>query len=100
MTTTATQTNASAATTAQSLYLIEFYTNEPNGRGGFKHDSAWDINFAWVFAADRKAAKAKLAANQGARFCEVILCDEQAEITKLAGNFRVNTPDANLFIIR
>jgi hypothetical protein len=91
--------NASAA--KQALFLIEFYTNEPDARGGFKTNSGgWDINFAWCFAANSGDAECKLKANQGARFDVVITCDEQAKIAPLAGEFRVNTPDANLFIIR
>ena len=70
-----------------NLYLIEFYTTDG------------DINFAWVYAADKPAARGKLAESQGNRLDEVITTEEQAVIVPLAGNFRVNTPDANLFII-
>jgi hypothetical protein len=75
------------------LFLIEFYTNSPKGVAG------WDINFAWVFAPDANKAKAKLKSKQGKRFDCVIGCNEQAKIVPLAGDFRVNTPDANLFIL-
>lgn len=76
------------------LYLIEFYTVNPEtGEGG------WEINFAWVFALNAEQAKRKLRNNQGNRFDEVITCEQQAEIVPLHGDFRVNTPDANLFII-
>ena len=43
-------------------------------------------------------AKTKLQENQGARFNWVIASEERAAIVLLHGNFRVNTPDANLFI--
>lgn len=78
-----------------SLFLIEFYTTDP--RTG---ESGWDINFAWVFATDKHAARLLLADRQGKRFGEVITCEQQSSITPLAGEFRVNTPDANLFIYR
>lgn len=77
-----------------NLYLIEFYTIDPKTR-----EEGWDINFAWVHAADSEEARAKLAANQGSRFDRVIQTTQQSEIFPLAGDFRVNTPDANLFII-
>lgn len=77
----------------KTLFLIEFYTNHP------KHGSGWEINFAWVFAPDKAAAKAKLQTQQGKRFDCVITCEQQAEIVPLSGSFRVNTPDANLFIL-
>ena len=76
------------------LYLIEFYTRNPlTGEGG------WDINFAWVYAQNARDAKVKLLRNQRNRFDEVITCEEQSEIVPLAGDFRVNTRDANLFIL-
>ena len=84
------------------LFLIEFYTNHPEGvkRGVIlDHEHGWDINFAWVYADDKAAAKALLEANQGLRFDCVITCEQQAQIVPLYGNFRVNTPDANLFIL-
>ena len=77
----------------KNLYLIEFYTNSATGVSG------WEINFAWVRAESKAAAKAKLQLNQGPRFDCVITSEEQAEIVPLAGDFRVNTPDANLFIL-
>lgn len=77
----------------KNLYLIEFYTNE-NGITGF------DINFAWVYATDKANAVQKLKDKQGKRFDVVITNEQQAEIVKLHGKFRVNTPDANLFIIQ
>lgn len=89
----------SAATANRTLFLIEFYTNEPNGCGGYRKNQAWDINFAWVHAEHSTLAIDKLRKQQGARYCECITIDEQFEITPLAGDFRVNTPDANLFII-
>lgn len=77
-----------------SLYLIEFYVKNPaTGEDG------WDINLAWVRAKDSRAAQAKLRAAQGSRFDCVIQATEQHAITALAGSFRVNTPDANLFIL-
>lgn len=84
--------NMKTETKTTGLYLIEFYANGPQGQEG------WEINFAWVYASDRQAAKDKLKKRQGKRFYEVILCDEQAEIIPLVGNFRVNTRNANLFI--
>ena len=78
----------------KNLYLIEFYTNNPA-----TGESGWDINFAWVYADDRDGAICKLKASQGRRFDCLITCEEHAEITHLAGYFRVNTPDANLFIL-
>lgn len=78
----------------KNLYLIEFYTN--NLKTG---ESGWEINFAWVFAISRAQAETRLATNQGSRFDCVITCEQQASIFPLAGQFRVNTPDANLFII-
>lgn len=75
------------------LFLIEFYTNGPDGEGG------WDINFAWVYAPDKASAIVKLSEQQGTRFDCVITCERQSSITPLAGDFRVNTPDANLFIL-
>ena len=98
MRTTEPKTNANAATTAQ-LFLIEFYTNKPDGKGGFKVNEAWDINMALVGAESRTAAIEKLKAQQGARFCETIMVSESSQITALAGQFRVNTKDANLFFI-
>lgn len=77
----------------KNLYLIEFYTNSTTGVSG------WEINFAWVFATNKEEAKHKLARNQGRRFDCVISAHQQAEICPLAGNFRCNTPDANLFIL-
>lgn len=79
--------------TIKNLYLIEFYTNSKTGVSG------WEINFAWVFAISKAKAREKLAAQQGSRFDEVITCEQQASITPLSGQFRVNTPDANLFIL-
>lgn len=79
---------------AANLYLIEFYTVSPEGVTG------WDINHAWVYATDRKDAERKLKVNQGKRFDAVITCHQQSDIFPLAGEHRVNTPDANLFIIR
>lgn len=77
-----------------NLYLIEFYTKHPTtGEGG------WAIHFAWVYAVNKAEAKQKLKANRR-RFDEVITCEQQASIVPLAGDFKVNTPDANLFIIR
>lgn len=77
----------------KTTYLIEFYTTNPaTGEGG------WDINFAWIFAPTASEAEAKLKANQGSRMDCVITCTE-AQMSPLAGNFRCNTPDANLFII-
>ena len=58
-----------------------------------------DINFAWVFSPNKEEAKHKLEQNQASRFDEVISAHQHAEIVPLAGDFRVNTPDANLFII-
>lgn len=78
----------------KNLYLIEFYTNRP----GHTNDG-WEINFAWVHANDKDDAIIKLRRNQGGRFDCVITIGQQAEIVPLAGNFRCNTPDANLFII-
>lgn len=78
----------------KNLYLIEFYTN--NLTTG---ESGWDINFAWVHADTRNRAFEKLKLSQGARFDCVITCEEHTSIAPLAGNFRVNTPDANLFIL-
>ena len=78
----------------QSLFLIEFCTTGPKGETG------WDINHAWVFAADRAEAERKLKVNQGKRFDAVITCNQQIEIFPLRGEFRVNTKYANLFIIR
>lgn len=89
--------NANSSTkpaAGQSLFLIEFYTTGPNGETG------WDINHAWVYASDRQHAIRRLEANQGKRFDAVITCNQQIDIFPLAGSFRVNTPDANLFIIR
>lgn len=87
-------TTAVASQATKNLYLIEFYTNNL-----VTGESGWEINFAWVRATDKVEAEAKLKANQGKRFDCVITCEEQAEIFPLAGDFRVNTPDANLFII-
>ena len=79
----------------RDLFLVEFYTRNPKtGEGG------WDINFAWVYAADRAEAIAKLQANQGSRFDCVITCGQQCEIFPLAGCTRCNCPGANLFIIQ
>lgn len=78
----------------KNLYLIEFYTNRP----GHVNDG-WGINFAWVFAADKDEAIIKLRKLQGPRFDCVITIEQQAEITPLMGDFRINTPDANLFIL-
>ncbi len=82
-------------TAKQSLWLIEFYTNNLSTN---KH--GWEINFAWVYAVDAYQAVSKLKINQGERFDCLITIEEQAEITPLTGDFRVNTPDANLFIIQ
>lgn len=78
----------------KNLYLIEFYTVSDKGVTG------WDINFAWVYAANDCEAVRKLRTNQGKRFDCVVTISEQVEIRELAGDFRVNTPDANLFIIQ
>jgi hypothetical protein len=82
----------------RNLYLIEFYTVKP---ATVTHPAirGWDINFAWVYAADKAEAKHKLAKFQGNRFDCVITCEQQAEISPLAGEFRLGTPNANLFII-
>jgi hypothetical protein len=77
----------------KNLYLIEFYTNSATGVSG------WEINFAWVREESKAAAKAKLQLNLGRRFDCVITNEEHAEIFPLAGDFRVNTTDANLFIL-
>jgi hypothetical protein len=76
------------------LFLIEFYTNNL-----LTLEGGWDINFAWVYAPDAKQAEVKLKSLQGPRFDCVIQIGEHAQIVPLAGEFRVNTPDANLFII-
>ena len=81
-------------TAARTLYLIEFYANHPQTL-----DPGWEIHFAWVFAADSALATAKLKAHRGRRFDCFITCEQQSEIFPLVGNFRVNTRDANLFII-
>lgn len=75
-----------------SLYLIEFYTVEG------------EIHFAWVKADDGRTACLKLRAHRSSdkperRVDDIIQCGEQAEIVPLAGDFKCNTPDANLFII-
>ena len=67
------------------LFLVEFYT-----KGG-------EINFAWVGATDYPEARTKIATLK--TFDEVIQTTEQHAVTKLGGNFRVNTPDANLHFI-
>ena len=77
---------------ARRLFLIEFYTFEKGTHG-------YDINFAWVFAPTSGDAIDKLKQTQGARLDDIITYGEQAEITKLAGEFRCNTPEANLFIL-
>ena len=50
--------------------------------------------------ASQPEAVSKLKAEQGSRFDVVITINEAANIVPLAGNFRVNTADANLFIIQ
>lgn len=83
-----------ATNNTNHLYLIKFYTTNPEtGEGG------WDINLAWVYAKTKAEAKAKLATHQGSRFDCVIYCEEHSEIVPLAGEFEVNTAEANLFII-
>lgn len=78
----------------KNLYLIEFYTRNPKtGEGG------WDINFAWVYAADAPAAREKLKRKQGARFDVAIQTTQHSEISPLGCECRVNTRNANLFIL-
>jgi hypothetical protein len=69
------------------FYLIEFYTTEG------------DINFAWVNATTHEEAQQKLVAHQGDRLDTVIQCGYHKVISPLGGDFRVNTPDADLFIL-
>ena len=85
--------NSETTTTdTRSLFLIEFYTRHPRTREG-----GWAINFAWVKAQSKEEAETILSRNQGNRFDEVIQNEQQAEVFQLAGNFRTNTVDANLF---
>jgi hypothetical protein len=70
----------------RDLFLIEFYTNDG------------DINFAWVRAVDADAAEIRLM-NELDHVASIIDVGQQNAIVPLAGDFRVNTPDANLFII-
>lgn len=91
--------NTTAPANNNRLFLIEFYTNEPNGRGGFKKNADWDINFAWVYSSHSTKAVDKLHKAQGDRYNSCITISEQGEITKLSGDFRVSTTDANLFIL-
>lgn len=78
--------NSTAPAPAINLYLIEFYTKHPKtGEGG------WDIKFAWVGAASRQEARAKMGTRptgsngQPTRFDEVITCEEQSYISPLSG---------------
>lgn len=78
----------------KNLYLIEFYTRNPKtGEGG------WDINFAWVYAADAREAREKNRVKQGARYSCAIQTTQHSEIFPLGCECRVNTKDANLFIL-
>ena len=68
----------------KELYLIEYYAKNPT-----TGEAGWSIEFAWVSAANKTEAKAKMS--KLANFDEIITINQQSERFSLAYHEKIDT---------